>query len=604
MVLTCGRQNIPLRGHRDDGLLKDEEPPHNDGNFRSLTRLLLRHGSEPLISHIKGSSNNATYLSKTVKNEILDCACAVIRDRIRQTVNGRFFSVLADEMTDRAGREQLVIVFRYATQEEGRWCIREDPARVVDRLSEISASNSVVEDELEVKMTGNNIAKVIVKKKTKEVFDDVTKLVGCGFDGAAAMSSESVGAAAELRKVNDLCDYFHCAMHALNLCVAACGKQCDAQACLSIIQALTSFFGTSAKRTRALQQAIKEGAPEKTRTKLVTFCTTPFLERHDSILVLCDLLPTVVTCLVEMQSWYSPKTRSKAGQLLCSLRSSSFLVALFSLAAHSAEILPLSRALQAKGMDAATAMKALNACIRTVQSWRNEPDELFDNTMAKTEEAAKNLGVLLRPPRCPTKSSHRANAGDCSNATNFFRVNLFLPLLSGILQQLNASFGARQQLSLKLCGLLPAQLESWEVVKVTALRYRHFVNDERVLKAEHTTWLNMLKEVPQESRPESVVAALANCPQLLLPHISILLQILAALPVTTAEPERFFSSVGHMHPRRHVGRTAGGHLHVADVQAVPGSDSGHSAAGVLQETEKEKLCAVSGASRISALIIR
>ena len=39
----------------------------------------------------------------------------------------------------------------------------------------------------------------------------------------------------------------------------------------------------------------------------------------------------------------------------------------------------------------------------------------------------------------------------------------------------------------------------------------------------------------------TAVAALEKCPQELLPKINMLLQILAALPVSTAEPERFFS---------------------------------------------------------------
>ena len=40
-IIFLGRQNIPLRGHRDDGaLLKESENPFvNEGNFRELLRL-------------------------------------------------------------------------------------------------------------------------------------------------------------------------------------------------------------------------------------------------------------------------------------------------------------------------------------------------------------------------------------------------------------------------------------------------------------------------------------------------------------------------------------------------------------------------------------
>eukprot|EP00112_Aurelia_sp_Birch-Aquarium-sp1_P011732 Seg247.2 transcript_id=Seg247.2/GoldUCD/mRNA.D3Y31 product="hypothetical protein" protein_id=Seg247.2/GoldUCD/D3Y31 len=45
-LLTCARQNIAMRGHRDDGPVDStgEEPMHNDGNFRALLRLRVRGG--------------------------------------------------------------------------------------------------------------------------------------------------------------------------------------------------------------------------------------------------------------------------------------------------------------------------------------------------------------------------------------------------------------------------------------------------------------------------------------------------------------------------------------------------------------------------------
>ncbi|KAF0313819.1 repressor of the inhibitor of the protein kinase [Amphibalanus amphitrite] len=147
-VLTCARQNIALRGHRDDGRLDEQEPPTNDGNFRSLLRLMMRHGNGVLRHHLKTSARNATYVSKTTQNMVLDSALAVIQNYIRAEVTDRFFSVLADETTDRAGREQLAIIFRYATQEEGRWCVREDPVRIVDLLREIKKGEEETEGEV------------------------------------------------------------------------------------------------------------------------------------------------------------------------------------------------------------------------------------------------------------------------------------------------------------------------------------------------------------------------------------------------------------------------------------------------------------------------
>ena len=61
--------------------------------------------------------------------------------------------------------------------------------------------------------------------------------------------------------------------------------------------------------------------------------------------------------------------------------------------------------------------------------------------------------------------------------------------------------------------------------------------------AEHQLWHATLDEKQGQARPSSTLAAQDACPRETLSNISKLLQILAVLSVTTAEPERFFSRV-------------------------------------------------------------
>ena len=61
------------------------------------------------------------------------------------------------------------------------------------------------------------MAKYYVLNELQEHNFDVSCCVGCGFDGAAAMASERVGAAAAVKVQAPLADYFHCTMHSLNL---------------------------------------------------------------------------------------------------------------------------------------------------------------------------------------------------------------------------------------------------------------------------------------------------------------------------------------------------------------------------------------------------
>lgn len=71
-VLFCGRQNISLRGHRDQGSLLDVQNKTNssainEGNFRELLRFRVSAGDTVLENHLKSTSARATYISHTTR---------------------------------------------------------------------------------------------------------------------------------------------------------------------------------------------------------------------------------------------------------------------------------------------------------------------------------------------------------------------------------------------------------------------------------------------------------------------------------------------------------------------------------------------------------
>ena len=238
---------------------------------------------------------------------------------------------------------------------------------------------------------------------------------------------------------------------------------------------------------------------------------------------------------------YSTQTRQKASQLLASIRSPTFLVALFSLKAVSTVLLPVSRAVQAKSMDVTTSQQLLDAATKIFGEWRSEPEQKFKEVFKEAEQLAEELGESIRPPRCASSSVYRANAGDCSDAMVYFRINIFIPLLATIHQQLEARFGDRQQTSLRLRGLLPSQLQPWSDIKEAVEQYASVLDGHQ--KGEFETWTAMWTAKPPKDRPTTALSALDLCPPECLPNVARLLQILASLPVTTAEPERFFSRV-------------------------------------------------------------
>ena len=63
-VILCGRQNISLRGHRDDS----NSSSTNKGNFLALLEFRADAGDTVLAKHLKTASSRSTYISKTIQN--------------------------------------------------------------------------------------------------------------------------------------------------------------------------------------------------------------------------------------------------------------------------------------------------------------------------------------------------------------------------------------------------------------------------------------------------------------------------------------------------------------------------------------------------------
>ena len=73
-ILFCSRQNIPLRGHRDNAtdVERDVMGSDNHGNFLALLNFRIEAGDRVLGEHLSTAARNAIYTSNTIQNQIVD----------------------------------------------------------------------------------------------------------------------------------------------------------------------------------------------------------------------------------------------------------------------------------------------------------------------------------------------------------------------------------------------------------------------------------------------------------------------------------------------------------------------------------------------------
>ena len=110
-IITCGRQNLALKGHRDDAHnYRDEDDQANPGNFIEILKYGARCGNLMDVL-FNNCASNQTYRSKTIQNELIEVCGELTTEKIVNEIKDA--DVLADEATDCSNVEQMAIVLRF-----------------------------------------------------------------------------------------------------------------------------------------------------------------------------------------------------------------------------------------------------------------------------------------------------------------------------------------------------------------------------------------------------------------------------------------------------------------------------------------------------------
>ena len=311
-VIFCGRQNIALRGnHESDNTLPGST---NRGNFKALLEFRADAGDSILESHMKHSDLNATYTSPKIQNEIISIIGHTIQQQILKDVHvSKYFSVLADEVTDASNKEQLSIVLRYVDSQKN---IQEHFMDFIECRGGI---------------TGQALADTIVKCVT-DLGLDPNNIRGQGYDGASNMSGPVKGAAAIIQRDHPGALYLHFASHQLNLCIVKSTQVQHVRNMMGTMEKVWLFFEGHPKRQVKLEEAVTKIAPETNHMKLKNMCRTRWVQRLDALETFCELLSSIISCFESIceggSKCWSKDSLTDAGMLLLAITQAYFPVAL------------------------------------------------------------------------------------------------------------------------------------------------------------------------------------------------------------------------------------------------------------------------------------
>ena len=204
----------------------------------------------------------------------------MVGDRIRESIinevkDAKFYSIIADEVTDVSNREELSLVVRYLYNKEVK---------------------EVFVDFIEVeRITGNVLGESILQWLTSHNISPADMRGQC-YDGSSNMSGARSGAKAVVQKAAPKAMYHHCAAHRLNLSIVSSCKISMIQNAESFLGEIARFFSFSPKRQRMLDKAIEASDTTPKAKKLKDACRTRWVKRIDSYAVFLTLLPAIYLC--------------------------------------------------------------------------------------------------------------------------------------------------------------------------------------------------------------------------------------------------------------------------------------------------------------------
>ena len=253
-ICFLGRQGLALRGHDD-----------SESNFVQL--LKLRGCDDQRIADWLQRKSNK-YTNPDVQNEILQLmALEILRNIAADLHNASFFTIMADECTDSANKEELVLCFRW----------------IDDHLE----AHEEFIGLYQISNTSADTIVVVIKDTLIRMSLNLNRCRGQCYDGAAAMAGAHKGVATQISSEEPRALFTHCYGHALNLAAYEAMKKCKVvQDAMDTVSEISKLIKLSPKRDAVFTKLKTDLSPETPGFRVL--CPTRWTVRADSLLNVTD----------------------------------------------------------------------------------------------------------------------------------------------------------------------------------------------------------------------------------------------------------------------------------------------------------------------------
>lgn len=524
-IKFLSRQGLPLRGVGAD----------SDSNLMQLLQMEC-HDCPELQMWLRKKTDK--YTSHDIQNEIMQIMALMILRQVGHNIrSSRWYTILADECTDVANKEQFTICLRW---------IGEDLHDHEDFLGLYQMAA----------IDAHSLVRAI-KDTLLRMNIPISDCRGQCYDGSSNMSGSKSGVATQIAKEEQRALYIHCFGHALNLAVADSIKEskvcCDA---LETAIEVTKLVKFSPKRN-ALFDQIKSEDEDSFGSGIRSFCPTRWTVRGESIASILDNHSVLMQLWDEcLETRLKPDIKGRIVGVQAQMVQFHRLFGL-KLCERVLKVTDnLSRTLQLESLSAAEAHQLAEMTCTTLRSMRTEEafDLFFQRMELLRQEAGAQEATLPRkrktPRRCETGN---AEAYHSSSVEEYYR-KIYFEVIDSAASRITDRFdqpGYATYSNLEALLLKAAHKEdfSHEINEVTSV-YKDDLNTSE-LKTQLEIFGATFDDSPDTSastpRPSKIhdvikhLKSLSTSQTHLLEQVYRVCRLLLVLPATNATSERSFS---------------------------------------------------------------
>jgi len=157
---------------------------------------------------------------------------------------------------------------------------------------------------------------------------------------------------------------------------------------------------------------------------------------------------------------------------------------------------------------------------------------------------AEKIGVAREDmhaiPRAVSQARFRSNAGGTNQtAIDYYRINMFFPLLDEVVGDMKARFGPHQQKIATLTRILPCFVKesTWQDILPAAQKYGVFLDPLSIVEGEYEIWKQQWLSRGASTVANTAIGALGDCQGDVFPNVHTLLNILTALHSASKPPD-------------------------------------------------------------------